>query len=280
MPPAMGKIAFVSWEGNYEIYLMNADGSNPINLTNNPANDLQPVWSPDGQHIAFSSDRDGHLEIYVMKADGSQQTRLTHSKDGVSTPDWSPDGSYIIFLSDQDQVLSDRGVPTSEVYMMKTDGTEQRRMTNNQDFERELSWSPKGDVIAISVNIKTPSGIYWPDQIYLLDLDGIIQERLTTIPYSGHPTWSPDGEFIAFTNYTDIYIMKADGSDLMNLTKSNPESVHNIDPSWSPDGKYIVFSSNRDGTDDLYVMRTDGTDLLRLTNMPGNQTYPVWLSVP
>jgi len=86
------RIAFQSnRDGNYEIYVMDADGSNQTNLTNNPADDMFPVWSPDGTKIAFMSNRDGNWEIYVMNADGSNQTNLTNNIGDDMYPMWSPD---------------------------------------------------------------------------------------------------------------------------------------------------------------------------------------------
>ncbi len=88
-----GQIAFVSdRDGNFEIYVMNADGSGQTNLTNNPAVDglLGIDWSPDGSRIAFTSDRDGNDEVYVMNADGSGLTNLTNNPADDSHPAWSP----------------------------------------------------------------------------------------------------------------------------------------------------------------------------------------------
>ena len=89
-------------DGDYEIYVMAADGSQPTRLTRNSARDLSPAWSPDGTQIAFDSYRDGNWEIYVMAADGSQPTRLTRNDAIDGIPAWSPDGTQIAFMSDRD----------------------------------------------------------------------------------------------------------------------------------------------------------------------------------
>jgi len=83
------KIAFESYrDGDFEIYVMNADGSNQTRLTNNGG--LNPCFSPDGTKIAFVSDRDGDFEIYVMNADGSNQTNITNNPGGDYSPSWGP----------------------------------------------------------------------------------------------------------------------------------------------------------------------------------------------
>ena len=89
--PDGSRIAFMSdRDGNFEIYVMNADGSGPTRLTKNPESDAYPVWSADGSRIAFQSERDGNYEVYVMNADGSRQTNLTDNPAGDGNPTWSP----------------------------------------------------------------------------------------------------------------------------------------------------------------------------------------------
>jgi TolB protein len=92
--PDGSRIAFTSnRDGNYEIYVMNANGSNVHNVSNNPATDQFPAWSPDGQSLVFMSDRDGNQEVYSMLQDGSNQTNLTNSPSSSDRPSEVPASS-------------------------------------------------------------------------------------------------------------------------------------------------------------------------------------------
>ena len=138
-PRINGKIAFNSdRDGNWEIYVMNPDGSGQTRLTNNNYNDKWPSWSPDGTKIAFSRDLNGNWEIYTMNADGSGQTRLTNNNGpwdlGAS---WSPDGTKILFISHRDG--------DSDIYLMNPDGTNQTDLTNSPAGDGSPSWRPVVD---------------------------------------------------------------------------------------------------------------------------------------
>ena len=135
VPP--GKIAFASdRDGDFEIYAMDADGSNQTRLTTNTAEDFWPVWSPDGTKIAFYSNRDGNNEIYVMQH-GSGQTRLTINDADDREPTWSPDGTKIAFISRRD-------AGNDEIYVMDGDGSAQTRLTESDASEQHPAWSPDG----------------------------------------------------------------------------------------------------------------------------------------
>ena len=183
-PPPLLKpqIAFVSErDGNFEIYVMDADGTKTTRLTNEAESDLQPDWSPDGNKIAFTSSRDGNLEIYVMNADGTDQTRLTSNPEIDSQPAWSPDGGQIAFFSRRDG--------NGEIYLMSPGGEIIFNFSNNPAEDNAPAWSEDQEGIRIVFASTRQSGNF---NIYIIKIDGTDLKRLTTNSASdGEPTSSP-----------------------------------------------------------------------------------------
>ena len=273
----------------YEIYVMDTDGGNQRRLTNDPANDYAPSWSPDGRRIAFVSDRDGHVnergsplpEIYVMNADGGNQQNLTNHPSDDRSPSWSPDGKRIVFQSDREGRFND------DIYVMDADGGNLQILTDNRNDDEDPSWSPDGERIAFSSSreghVEDKFGI--TDEIYVMDADGGNQRRLTDNRNNDwYPVWSPDNQRIAFASDRkgdfvsfDIYVMDADGGNQQKLTNHR---AWDSSPSWSPDSQRIVFNSNREGKSDIYVMDAAGGNLQNLTNNPHGDGSPAWLNSP
>ncbi len=252
-PPAAAaseKIAFISnRDGNWEVFVMNANGSEQTNLTNSPSSEEgyryghSVLWSPDGRQIAFESDRDGDNSIYIMNADGSGVTRIGN---GVS-PAWSPDGSR--FAIESNNELGIINADGSGGWVKLGDG-------------RGPSWSPDGQRI-----------VFWAfsEGIYVVNSDG---SGLTQLTNTGEriPAWSPDGQHIVFvggpTN-NEIYVMNADGSNVTYLTNG----FHAI---WSPDSMRIAFDTKRDGNWEIYIINADGSNPVNITNHPADDQNPSW----
>ena len=211
-----GKIAFASdRDGNSEIYIMNADGTNQTRLTNNSANNYTPALSPDGSKIAWVSHRDGNNEIYAMTANGNNQVNLTNNPAQDYNPSWSPDGSRIAFNSDRNGEF--------EIFVMNASGSNQILLPNNTGETDAFcpSWSPDGSRIAFDTRT---AGYY---KIYMMNADGSNQTRLTNESYNPvdkgayEQSWSPDASRLAFTIdptqpnlASDIFTMRArDGGD-------------------------------------------------------------------
>jgi Tol biopolymer transport system component len=234
--------------GATEVCKMDANGSNQVQLTNDPGQSFwNPTWSPDGTKIAFSNfDCSGN--IYVMNADGTGQRQLASRG---CLPDWSPDGNQIVFASFRDN-------DNEEIYKMNADGSGQTRLTNDtrqdgHDTSRNdtaPAWSPDGNQIVFqSKGEPTETGNVY--EIYKMNADGSGETRLTANPtapsfngiFDFAPDWSPDGKQIVFqSNRTmnsglfrndEIYVMNADGSDQRNLTNTVIFEMDR-DPDWQP----------------------------------------------
>jgi len=263
-----GYVAYVAQRGNNDdIFLIDLAGGEPTKITDHSGQDMDPVWSPDGDRIAFASNRSGKLDIYSMNPDGSGIKRLTYEPEYDITPAWSPDGSQIAFSSFRDG--------NWEIYLMNADNTYQRNLTNSSEGEVAPTWSPDGRYIAYH---SSPPGNL---DIYIMGADGSRPQRLTEHSAKDiTPAWSPDGSSIAFWSSRDggweLYVMNADGGNQRRLTLGAHRGNIISRPAWSPDSKWILFSAPFNSSYQIYLIDINGENLTQLTDSSSDKFDPAW----
>jgi len=251
----------------------------------------KPCFSPDSSRVAFVSNRDGNYEIYMVGIDGSDLKRITDSEGDENWPDLSPDGTKIVFSYPKYypsyRILSE----DSEIYIINSDGSGRKKLTDNRVGELKPCFSPDGTEIAF---VSTRDG---NAEIYIMNIDGSDQRRITHYPvdsddYFGNsnPCFSPDGTKIAFTSirkeadsndengygepvkdyYSDIYLINVDGSGEKRITSHN-EDEYMFEPSdyysnlfFSPDDARIAYKSSSWSKYGIVTMNIDGSGYEKL----------------
>ncbi|HMU62049.1 MAG TPA: hypothetical protein PKA66_09710 [Gemmatimonadales bacterium] len=200
-----------------DIWVARADGTEPRNLTQAPGYDTDPAWAPDGQRIAFSSDRDGDYDIYLMNPDGSGLVQLTDNPGVDRGAAYSPEGSRLAFESEQSG--------NSDIYVMSIPDGTLVNLTRDPAYDYMPAWSNDGSQIAFGST--RGEGNF----LYLMDADGSDQRPLLEEFNAGDPTWSPGDSLIAFDGADDIWTIRPDGTGLTNLS---PGGGWDFGPRWAP----------------------------------------------
>lgn len=266
---AESKIFFISnRSGHKEVWVMDYDGEGQRQLTHLNSIALSPRVSPDGSRVAFTSFASGGVELAMYSMELGRLVAFPRYGGTNASPAWSPDGTKLAFSS------SMRGEP--EIFVAEASGAGPKRLTAYKGTNISPAWNPKS-----GAQIAFVSGRTGLPQIYIMDADGANVQRVTDGGYAVSPSWSPNGQFLAFSwnrNYgpgapggQDIYLMDIASRKWVQLTRSG----NNDFPSWSPDGRHIAFQSNRAGGQQIWSMLADGSQQRPLTSS-GSNTQPNW----
>ncbi len=215
------------------IYIVEPGNPDLVELTSG----FSPAWSPDGTRLAFSDLRGNNFDLYVIGVDGAGEIRLTDDLAGDFDPAWSPAGERLVFERE------------GRLYTVRSDGQDEAPLTDGSTFDYTPAWSPDGRFIAFSSRIEDTDGDgtldYEDDShLFVVNADGSQRTRLSFMAsapgkatWSQEPAWAPDGSRLAFQSNSDgdwdIYVVKADGSEVVNLTDDAPGSL-DYSPAWQP----------------------------------------------
>jgi len=246
----------------HDIYLIDCDGENKVQLTDDPGNNNYPDWSPDGKKIVFESDRDGNREIYIMNADGSEQRNLSKHPANDRRPAWSPDGKWIAFSSDRGRLGND------EIFIQEMKGEKMYQITDDLHININPVWSPDGDRLAY-VQWNCPIS-----NLVIVTLEDLSFEVIRlNMGCLGDLDWSPNGLQISFCTSVvkdeDIFLVTLEGLEIMQLTEGESGQLFmNYGAEWSPDGNQIAYihSPLEWSYSEIYIMNSDGSESIAVTN--------------
>jgi Tol biopolymer transport system component len=261
-------LAFLVYGAIYgsKIFLVNADGSNVRQLTQQGQNQSSPAWSPDGSRIVFLNTTADTLNLSLIDVNTGRIQPLETTMPSKFSPSWSPDGTHIMWQA---------GFPDPGIYTINL-RTDDIQLLNKGWNNSPPQYSPDGEkIVFASLRGESP-------EIYVMNADGTNLSPLTDTPATEeNPRWSPDGQKILFTSNVNgapqVFIMAADGNNLYQLTHSDYVLKDVI---WSPDGQQVLYTSMLNGipngTPEFYIINLDSSAKRRLTFNSWYTANPAW----
>ena len=270
--PETPKIVFSSnREGNSEIYIMNPDGSDQINLTQHRAKDTSPIWSPTGEQILFTSDRGGIEDLYLMDPDGTNVRQVFKKLIGREHPTWSPDGKALAY----------HRFHTFSIYIASSDGSDEEELTEGLS----PAWSPNGSEIAFmggKFELLDGKPVVVNPKIQIINLQTHVEEDLPSEKIMmSHPAWGPDSTQIAFSGMIardpvnkkakptiDIYVVNRDGTGLKKIAAG--DVGRSLYTTWSPHGNALIYNKWVHDASQLFKIALEGGVPEQLTHRGNN----------
>ncbi|MCG9132318.1 PD40 domain-containing protein [Candidatus Poribacteria bacterium] len=284
--PTMPKILFTSArDGNYEIYMMNPDGTEQVNLTQDRDADVGAVWSPTGEQILFTSDRDGVRDLYLMDPDGDNVRRVFKKEAYRSDPAWSPDGKQITYAYAE-------GLGSPDFIHIATLGDQKEQLVATGFYP---AWSPDGTEIAYISYV--PIG--HARRVRFVDIRTRKLTRLLpkeAMDWQNSPSWLGTSDKLVFSwnkhplppdfnplkdrfppawrNKETIYIVNRDGTDLQQLVDEAGSYAQY--PASSPNGEDVLYTQAIDGHFQIFKIDVNSGIRTQLTHIVGRNLGGNW----
>lgn len=272
-----GTVAYTLREnGQTNLWAVPITSRQPIRLTNDPSDERDPIWSPDGTKLAYASNRDGNWELYIYDTLTAQTQRMTFNLAFEGSPSWSPDSNWLVYETYQTGNMDIYVLPVTDV------NATVQAIVQHPSGDFRPAWSPQqgqdGRLIAF---------VSWRDgngDIYVVSLDDVGSPfNLTNTPtiHEDYPVWSPDGLYLAYSA-VDAGIEKVFVKSMADPGAPPQVIGRGKAPSWSPDGNALIAAVDTNGATDLtvYPFGDDSDAIPQLIRVPPRANRPSWTGQP
>jgi Tol biopolymer transport system component/TolB-like protein/DNA-binding winged helix-turn-helix (wHTH) protein len=251
-------------QNNSDIFIYTLETGESRAIVESPYFDSDPTFSPDGKSIVYASDVEGNFEIYTKLISTGETKRLTYWPSHDSFPTYSPDGTQIIFNSDVEKENND-------VYLMNTDGSNVRKLTDGPGWDAvpANSWSADGTKVLIL------SDLGGKENIYLMHIEPFVPRRISPDVESVQPldpSYSPTADHIVYQTPDEIRMLEVGSETDRSVFKTSAGAG----PTFSPDGRTILFQERIDDNTEICSIGVDGTGFTNLTQSSSRDMSPAY----
>ena len=267
-----GTIAFTLREnGQTDLWAVPVTTRQPIRITNDPADERDPAWSPDGTQLAYASNRDGNWELYIYDLLTGQTRRMTFNLTYEGAPSWSPDSNWLVYETYQNRTLDVYVLPVTDV------NASLQPIASTSSAEMRPAWSPEGRQIAFVGINESGADLY---VVQLEDISNPVNLTQTTGRHEDSPAWSPDGAYLAYSAL-DAGLEKIFVQNMRDLDQPSQVLGRGRAPSWSPDGSAVIAAVETVGATHLTVYPFGSTEAVpQIISAPPRADKPVWTGQP